>query len=89
MTYQENDRIDYFFKGDEDNEQCHDVMFAKMIKNVEQGEFIKLAPSVHNKAVFTRGEFDRTQGRYIAEGFNTSNERALKGDTIVFTNFIF
>ena len=89
MTYQENDRIHYLFKGDEDNEPCNDVMVAKMIKNVEQGEFIKLAPSVHNKAVFKRGEFDRTQGKYIAEGFTTGNERAVKGETIVFINFIF
>ena len=89
MTYQENDRIDYFFKGDEDNEPCQDVMIAKKIRNVAEGEFIKLSPTASNKSVFQRGEFDRSRNKFLAIGYTTDTERALDGDKIVFTNFIF
>ena len=92
MTYQENDRIDYFFKGDEDNEPCNDVMIAKKLKNVEEGEFIKLRPSNHNNAVYQMGYYDKSIKKYWVEKFFQSehgNDRALNGDTIVFTQFIF
>ena len=34
MTYKINDKIDYFFKGDEDNEPCKDVMRVNELKDL-------------------------------------------------------
>ncbi len=42
MTYKINDKIDYFFKGDEDNEPCNDVMIVKALKDLDNEEVFKL-----------------------------------------------
>ena len=89
MTYQENDRIEYFFKGDEDNEPCQDVILVKKMRNVAEGEFIKLKPTASNKSVFQRGEFNRSLNKFLAIGYTSDTVKAVDGDTLVFTNFIF
>ena len=35
MTYKINDKVNYFFKGDEDNEPCEDVMIVKALKDLK------------------------------------------------------
>ena len=89
MTYQENDRIEYFFKGDEDNEPCQDVILVKKMRNVAEGEFIKLKATASNKSVFQRGEFNRSLNKFLAIGYTSDTVKAVDGDTLVFTNFIF
>ena len=85
---QVGDKIEYFFKGDEYNEPCHDCMTVKLLKDLSEGEFFKTTPADHNKNVMVRGEFDRSQGKYFAEGYFNGKETCLNGNKVVFTDFI-
>jgi len=49
MTYKIDDKIDYFFKGDEDNEPCEDVMVVKALKDLDNEEVFKFKPTTNNK----------------------------------------
>ena len=90
MTYKINDKIDYFFKGDEDNEPCNDVMIVKALKDLDNDEVFKLKPTTNNKAVWIKGEYNRSTGKYWATKWTDINNETLKdGNTLVFTNFIF
>ena len=57
MTYKIDDKINYFFKGDEDNEPCHDVMVVKALKDLDNEEVFKLKPTANNKNVLVNHEF--------------------------------
>lgn len=82
------EKIEYFFKGDEYNEPCHDCMTVKLLKDLSEGEFFKTTPADHNKNVMVRGEFDRSQGKYFAEGYFNGKETCFNGNKVVFTDFI-
>ena len=90
MTYKINDKINYFFKGDEDNEPCNDVMIVKALKDLDNEEVFKLKPTTNNKAVWIKGEYDRSTGKYFATKYSDINHDTLKaGNTLVFTSFIY
>jgi len=90
MEYTIGDRIEYFFKGDEDNEPCHDVMIVKALKDLDNEEVFKLKPTTNNKNVLIKGEYDRSTGKYWATKWTDINNETLKaGNTLVFTDFIF
>ena len=90
MTYKINDKINYFFKGDEDNEPCNDVMIVKALKDLDNDEVFKLKPTTNNKAVWIKGEYNRSTGKYFVTKYSNINLDTLKdGNTLVFTNFIF
>ena len=90
MTYKINDKINYFFKGDEDNEPREDVMIVKALKDLDNDEVFKLKPTTNNKAVWIKGEYNRSTGKYWATKWTDINNETLKdGNTLVFTNFIF
>ena len=90
MEYTIGDRIEYFFKGDEDNEPCHDVMIVKALKDLDNEEVFKLKPTTNNKNVLIKGDYDRSTGKYWATKWTDINNETLKaGNTLVFTDFIF
>ena len=90
MNYTTGDRVEYFFKGDEDNEPCHDVMVVKALKDLDNEEVFKFKPTTNNKAVWIKGDYDRSTGKYFATKYSDINNDTLKaGDTLVFTNFIY
>jgi hypothetical protein len=90
MNYKINDKINYFFKGDEDNEPCEDVMMVKALKDLDNEEVFKFKPSTTNKAVWIKGDYDRSTGKYFATKSHDMNNETLKaGDTLVFTGFIY
>jgi hypothetical protein len=90
MTYKIGDKINYFFKGDEDNEPCEDVMIVKALKDLDNEEVFKLKPTTNNKNVLVKGNYDKSTGKYFATKWHDINNETLKdGNTLVFTNFIF
>jgi len=90
MNYAIGDKINYFFKGDEDNEPCEDVMIVKALKDLDNEEVFKLKPTANNKNVLVKGDYDRSTGKYFATKYSNMNHDTLKdGNTLVFTNFIF
>ena len=90
MEYTIGDRIEYFFKGDEDNEPCHDVMIVKALKDLDNEEVFKFKPSTNNRSVWIKGDYDRSEGKYWATKWTDINNETLKaGNTLVFTSFIY
>jgi hypothetical protein len=90
MTYTIGDKINYFFKGDEYNEPCEDIMIVKALKDLDNEEVFKLKPTTNNKAVWIKGEYDRSTNKYSTTKYSNMNHETLKaGDTLVFTGFIF
>lgn len=90
MTYKINDKVNYFFKGDEDNEPCEDVMTVKALKDLDSGEVFKLKPTSNNKNVLVKGEYDKSSNKYwVTKWHDMFNETLKDGDTLVFTGFIF
>jgi len=90
MTYTIGDKINYFFKGDEDNEPCEDVMIVKALKDLDNEEVFKLKPTTNNKNVLVKGDYDKRTGKYFATKWHDINNETLKdGNTLVFTSFIF
>ena len=90
MTYKINDKINYFFKGDEDNEPCEDVMIVKALKDLDNGEVFKLKPTSNNNNVLIKGDYDRSTNKYWTTKWHDIDKETLKnGDTLVFTGFIF
>ena len=90
MTYTIGDKINYFFKGDEDNEPCEDVMIVKALKDLDNEEVFKLKPTTNNNNVLVKGDYDRSTGKYWANKWTDINNETLKdGNTLVFTGFIF
>ena len=62
------------------------------LKDLKIGEYftLKPIPEPTEKQVYIRGEYDRTERRYVCGKFcDISYSRALKGDTEVFTDFTF
>ena len=90
MNYKIGDKVNYFFKGDEDNEPCEDVMIVKALKDLDNEEVFKLKPTTSNKNVLVKGDYDRTTGKYFATKWHDIDNETLKdGNTLVFTSFIF
>ena len=90
MEYTTGDRIEYFFKGDDDNEPCNDVMVVKALKDLDNEEVFKFKPTTNNKAVWIKEEYDRSTGKYWVTDWDNKNANTLKaGDTLVFTSFIY
>ena len=90
MTYKINDKVNYFFKGDEDNEPCEDVMIVKALKDLDSGEVFKLKTTSNNKNVLVKGEYDKSSNKYwTTKWHDMFNETLKDGDTLVFTGFIF
>lgn len=64
----------------------------KQLKNLQPGEFFTLKPIPEPKEsqVFIRDGYDRSERKYLCIKFNDVNAwRYLKGDTLVYTDFIF
>lgn len=62
------------------------------LKDVKQGEFFTLKPISEptEKQVYIRGEYERSSKKYECTKFSDINSwRYLKGDTDVYTDFIF
>tara|TARA_R110001583_G_scaffold169413_1_gene322273 strand:+ start:2791 stop:3063 length:273 start_codon:yes stop_codon:yes gene_type:complete len=90
MDYKTGDRIEYFFKGDEDNEPCHDVMIVKELQDLDNEEVFKLTASSTNKAVWIKEDYDRSSKKYWTTKATDMNTNTLKaGNTLVFTGFIY
>lgn len=90
MTYTIGDKINYFFKGDEYNEPCEDIMIVKALKDLDNEEVFKLKPTATNKAIWIKGEYDRSTNKYSTTKYSNMNHETLKdGNTLVFTSFIF
>lgn len=65
---------------------------GKTVKDLKQGEFFTLKPIQYPKdtQVYTRGEYDRETKKYCCGKWsNISYSRLLKGNTRVYTDFIF
>jgi len=90
MNYAIDDKINYFFKGDEDNEPCEDVMIVKALKDLDNGEVFKLKPTSNNNNVLIKGDYDKSTNKYWATKWHDIKCSTLKdGNTLVFTSFIF
>lgn len=64
----------------------------KKLKNVKAGEYFTLKPIPEPKEsqVYIRDEYDRSEGKYLCYKFSDVNAwRYLKGETVVYTDFIF
>ena len=64
----------------------------KTIKDLKTGEFFTLKPIAEPKdsQVLIREGYDRTSRKYCAVCFSDCNrERQFKGDTVVYTDFVF
>lgn len=62
------------------------------VKQLKKGEWFTLKPIAEPKEsqVFVRGEYDRTEKRYeCGKVSDISYSRLLKGDTEVYTDFVF
>lgn len=62
------------------------------VKQLKKGEWFTLKPISEPKEsqVFVRGEYDRTEKKYECGKFSDiSYSRLLKGDTEVYTDFVF
>ena len=62
------------------------------IKDLKQGEFFTLKPIAHpnERQVFVRREYDRSERKYWAQRWSDiSDGKYIKGDTRVYTDFIF
>ena len=62
------------------------------LKDLKQGEWFTRKPIEEptEKQVFIRRDYIRVDKKYICERFNNMNSYILlKGDTIVYTDFIF
>ena len=67
-------------------------MISKKLKDLKQGEWFTRKPLEEptEKQVFIRRDYIREDKKYICERFNDMNSYILlKGDTIVYTDFIF
>ena len=69
-------------------------MGTTKLKNLKKGDYFTLKPIEEptGNQVYIRGDFVRVDGlnKYSCIKFNDMNaERFLKGDTIVYTDFIF
>ena len=62
------------------------------VKQLKKGEWFTLKPISEPKEsqVFVRGDYDRTEKKYVCGKFSDiSYSRLLKGDTEVYTDFVF
>lgn len=62
------------------------------VKQLKKGEWFTLKPISEPKEnqVFIRGDYDRTEKKYECGKFSDiSYSRLLKGDTEVYTDFVF
>lgn len=62
------------------------------VKQLKKGEWFTLKPIAEPKEsqVFVRGDYDRTEKKYECGKFSDiSYSRLLKGDTEVYTDFVF
>jgi len=62
------------------------------VKELKKGEFFTLKPISEPKEnqVFVRGEYDRTEKKYECGKFSDiSYSRLIKGNTEVYTDFVF
>lgn len=62
------------------------------VKQLKKGEWFTLKPIAEPKEsqVFVRGDYDRTEKKYECGKFSDiSHSRLLKGDTEVYTDFVF
>lgn len=67
-------------------------MYAIQLKALKKGDFFtkKPIPYPTEKQVFIRGDYDRETKKYSCTKFSDfCAEQFLKGDTIVYTDFIF
>lgn len=64
----------------------------KRLKDLKMGDWFTLKPIDHPKEsqVYIRGEYDKTNKKYICSKFSDiCYSRSLKGDTPIYTDFIF
>ena len=62
------------------------------VKQLKKGEWFTLKPISEPKEsqVFVRGDYDRTEKKYVCGKFSDiSYSRLLKGDTEVYMDFVF
>lgn len=67
-------------------------MQGMKLKDLKRGEFFTRKPIEYPRdaQVWTRDEYDRTSKRYCCSNFDDVNrELELRGETVVYTDFIF
>lgn len=67
-------------------------MTAIKLKDLKKGDFFTKKPLEYptEKQVFIRGDYDRSDKKYSCYKFDDiNNEQFLKGDKLVYTDFIF
>lgn len=65
---------------------------GRKLKDLKEGEWFTLKPIMYptEKQVYIRREYDRSERKYWAEKWaDMCDGRLLKGDRIVYTDFIF
>lgn len=64
----------------------------RTLKQLKKGEYFTLKNISHptENQVFVKGEYDRTERKYVIYKFNNINSfRCLSGDKVIYTDFIF